>query len=182
VDSESWFQLKNGEERKERGWFCLGSTSQLPDKYSGEGSDQSSQSKVGSYDAELVDRHQDPADRGKELVTPHLSTSLPVPRPNIEVSFEDIRTEHIRRITIKGDRHNNKMERFNGEVRDREKVMRGLKQEDTPILTGYQILHNCLRPHEAVEGKIPTEVCGIKVKGENKWLTIIQNATKRGEI
>ena len=30
------------------------------------------------------------------------------------------------------------MERFNGEVRDREKVMSGLKRKDTLILTGYQ--------------------------------------------
>jgi hypothetical protein len=33
--------------------------------------------------------------------------------------------------------NNNKMERFNGEVRDREKVMRRLKRKDTPILSGY---------------------------------------------
>jgi len=26
---------------------------------------------------------------------------------------------------------------LNGEIRDREKVMRGLKKEDTPILKGY---------------------------------------------
>jgi len=32
--------------------------------------------------------------------------------------------------------NNKKMERFNGEVRDREKVMRGLKKKDTPILKG----------------------------------------------
>ncbi len=37
------------------------------------------------------------------------------------------RTEHIKHIKIQGDK-NNKMERFNGEVRDREKVMRGLKK------------------------------------------------------
>jgi hypothetical protein len=30
------------------------------------------------------------------------------------------------------------MERMNGEIRDREKTMRGLKTKDTPILTGYQ--------------------------------------------
>jgi hypothetical protein len=33
--------------------------------------------------------------------------------------------------------NNNKMERFNSEVRDREKVVRGLKKTDTPILSGY---------------------------------------------
>ncbi len=43
-------------------------------------------------------------------------------------------TRHIRHITIQGDRNNNKMERLNGEIRDREKVMRGLENEDTPIL------------------------------------------------
>ncbi len=70
------------------------------------------------------------------------------------------------------------MERLNGEIRDREKTMRGLKKMDTPILTGYQIFHNFIRAHEALKGRTPAEACGIKVQGENKWLTIIQNASK----
>jgi putative transposase len=86
------------------------------------------------------------------------------------------RTQHIRHVRIRGDRNNNKMERMNGEVRDREKTMRGLKTEDTPILKGYQIFHNYIRAHEGLEGKTPAEACGIKVEGENKWITIIQNA------
>lgn len=72
--------------------------------------------------------------------------------------------------------NNNKMERMNGEVRDREKTMRGLKTKRTPILTGYQIFHNYIRPHEGLEGKTPTEACGIKIEGKNKWFTLIQNA------
>lgn len=47
------------------------------------------------------------------------------------------RTRHIRHIRLQGDHNNNKMERFNGEVRDREKVMRNLKRKDTPILRAY---------------------------------------------
>jgi transposase-like protein len=90
------------------------------------------------------------------------------------------RTEHIRHITIRGDRNNNKMERLNGEIRDREKTMRGLKKDETPILKGYQIFHNYIRAHEGLEGKTPAEACGIKVEGKNKWITLIQNA-KRGE-
>jgi len=86
------------------------------------------------------------------------------------------RTEHINAVRLQGDMHNNKMERFNGEVRDREKVMRGLKKDDTPILAGYQIFHNYVRPHMALNGKTPAEACGIEVKGENTWMTIIQNA------
>lgn len=85
---------------------------------------------------------------------------------------KETRTEHIRHITIKGDKNNNKMERFNGEIRDREKVMRGLKKPDTPILQGYQIFHNYIRPHEALDGKTPSEACGITVEGKNKWITI----------
>jgi len=59
--------------------------------------------------------------------------------------------------------------------------MRGLKNLDTPIISGYQIYHNYLRPHEALNGKTPAEACGIEVKGENKWITIIQNASRKVE-
>ncbi len=90
----------------------------------------------------------------------------------------DTRTTHIRHITLTGEHHNNKMERLNGEIRDREKVFRGLKKPDTPILTGYQIYHNYVRPHEALEGKTPADLAGIQVDGENKWLTLIQNASQ----
>lgn len=71
------------------------------------------------------------------------------------------------------------MERMNGEMRDREKVMRGLKIKDTPVLKGYQIFHNFIRPHMGLEGKTPADLVGIKVEGENKWITLIQNASKK---
>jgi hypothetical protein len=90
----------------------------------------------------------------------------------------ETRTQHIRHITLRGDHNNNKMERMNGEVRDREKVMRGLKKTDTPILKGYQLFHNYIRGHEGLEGKTPAEACGIKIEGENKWMTLIQNASR----
>ncbi len=89
------------------------------------------------------------------------------------------RTEHVRHIKLSGDIHNNKMERMNGEVRDREKTMRGLKTTDTAILQGYQLFHNYIRPHEALDGKTPSEACGITIGGENKWKTLIQNASKK---
>jgi len=88
------------------------------------------------------------------------------------------RTEHVNAIKLSGNMNNNKMERFNGEIRDREKTMRGLKRKDTPILTGYQIFHNYIRSHEGLDGKTPAEACGITVQGKNKWITLIQNASK----
>lgn len=97
-------------------------------------------------------------------------------------TLKNPRTEHINTIKLKGNMENNKMERLNGEIRDREKVMRGLKTKDTPILKGYQIFHNYIRPHEALKGKTPSEACGIKINGNNKWLTLIQNAEKNRSL
>lgn len=94
-------------------------------------------------------------------------------------NFLDKKTEHIRHIHIDGDKNNNKMERLNGELRDREKVMRSLKRDDSPILKGMQIHHNFIRSHMGLEGKTPSEVAGIKVEGSNKWITIIQNASQK---
>jgi len=51
------------------------------------------------------------------------------------------------------------------------------KRKDTPILTGYQIFHNYIREHEGLNGRTPAEVCGIKVEGKNKWLTLIQQSS-----
>ena len=38
-----------------------------------------------------------------------------------------------------------------------------------------------IRPHESLNGKTPAEACGIKVEGENKWKTLIQNASSKKE-
>ncbi len=80
--------------------------------------------------------------------------------------------KHIRYVRMVGDQNNNKMERFNGELRDREKVMGSLKKPDTPILTGYQVYLNYIRPPIGLDGKTPAELAGIKVEGKNKRLTI----------
>jgi hypothetical protein len=71
------------------------------------------------------------------------------------------------------------MKRLNGEIRDREKVMRGLKTTDMAILKGYQLFHNYIRPHEGLDGKTPSEACGIQICGKNKWKTLIQNSSNK---
>ena len=70
------------------------------------------------------------------------------------------------------------MERLNGEFRDREKVVRGIKKANSIVIDGYQLFHNYFRPHMALNGKTPAEVCGIEIKGDNKLITVIQNACK----
>lgn len=90
----------------------------------------------------------------------------------------ETRTEHIRHIRLQGDFNNNKMEGLNGEIRDRERVMRTLEKPDTPILAGLQIYHNYIRPHKGLHYKTPADKAGIIVKGTDKWLTLIQNAKR----
>ena len=86
------------------------------------------------------------------------------------------RTLHIKHIHLKGDMNNNKMERFNGEFRDREKVMRGIKKDNSVIFDGYQIFHNYIREHQGLDGKTPADKVGINIIGNNKWITLIQNS------
>lgn len=61
--------------------------------------------------------------------------------------------------------------RLNNGVRSREKTMRGLKKKNTSIIDGYQIFHNYIRGHMALDG-LTAEVAGIKVEGKNKWITL----------
>ncbi|MDE1843660.1 MAG: DDE-type integrase/transposase/recombinase, partial [Thaumarchaeota archaeon] len=91
----------------------------------------------------------------------------------------ETRPLHIKHIRLQGDMNNNKMERMNGEFRDREKVVRGIKKNDSVLFGGYQMYHNFLRPHMGLDGKTPAQACGINIEGDNKWMTIIQNASRR---
>ena len=115
----------------------------------------------------------------KVLITDGLRSYKDAYQKEFWAQKREDRTIHIKHIRLRGDHNNNKMERLNGEIRDREKVMRGLKKPDTPILTGYQLFHNYIRPHMGLEGKTPSEVAGIKIEGDNKWITLIQNASKK---
>ncbi|MCV0373684.1 MAG: hypothetical protein K5793_09055 [Nitrosarchaeum sp.] len=45
------------------------------------------------------------------------------------------------------------------------------------IIDGCQIYHNYLRNHMGLDGKTPSEACGITIEGDNKWKTLIQNAS-----
>ena len=92
-------------------------------------------------------------------------------------NYKNEKVTHIRHIHFKGDKNNNKMERLNGEIRDREKTMRSLKKDDSPIITGMQIHHNYIRTHMGLNNDTPADRAGIKINGNNKWITLIQNAS-----
>lgn len=89
-------------------------------------------------------------------------------------------TQHINEVAFDGIHHNNQMESFNGNtIRHREKVTRGIKTEDSGVITGLQTYHNFVRPHLGLpDNQTPAEAAGIHVQGTNKLKTIIQAATK----
>ena len=95
-------------------------------------------------------------------------------------NFLHKKSEHVRHIHMAGDMNNNAMESFNGNtVRLREDAVRGLKKDDSPILTGLRLYHNFVRPHLGLaDGQTPGEAAGITIEGRNKWLTMIQAAAK----
>ena len=89
-------------------------------------------------------------------------------------------SKHVKDVHFKNQLANNNIqERLNGEFRDREKVFRGLKKTDSPAIAGIQLYHNYIRPHTSLDDDTPADRSGIEIKGDNKWLTIIQNASKK---
>jgi hypothetical protein len=57
--------------------------------------------------------------------------------------------------------------------------MRGIKKDDSVMFDGDHMFQNFPRPHMGLKGKTPSEACGIEIQGNNKWKTLIQNASYR---
>jgi transposase-like protein len=66
------------------------------------------------------------------------------------------------------DRSNNNMiERLHGTIRQRNKVMRGLDDEETArtMMDGLRIYDNFIRPHTALNGKTPAKSQNRNIQG-----------------
>lgn len=71
---------------------------------------------------------------------------------------------------------------MHGSIREREKVMRRIKSMETPIFKGNQIYMNFVRPHFAIDGKMPADAAGIGVDAENKWLRLLNSSIKAQKL
>lgn len=87
-------------------------------------------------------------------------------------------TEHLWNVGLQHHPNNNHVERLHGTIREREKVMRGLKIEDTPIVDGNRLYYNFIKPHMALDGKTPSEEAGITIEGSNKWVTLMKKSVQ----
>lgn len=93
-------------------------------------------------------------------------------------------TEHIQSRPFALENNTQLIERFHGTLKDRTKVMRGLKSIGTAIqfIDGFLVHYNYFRPHESLKGKTPAEVAGIDYAHKN-WAEIIrQPVSKFDEI
>ena len=81
-------------------------------------------------------------------------------------------TNHVRHIHLAGkrdrDNHNNKMERLNGGIMDREKIFRGLKRFDTPLIDVLKAYYNFTKKYGSLNGRTSTEQTLIEIDGKNK--------------
>ena len=65
-------------------------------------------------------------------------------------------SKHVKDVHFRNQLANNNIqERLNGEFRDREKVFRGLKKDDSPAIDGIKLYHNYIRPHMSLDGDTP---------------------------
>jgi transposase-like protein len=87
-------------------------------------------------------------------------------------------TEHLWNVGLQHHPNNNHVERLHGTIRQREKVMRGVKIESTPIIEGHRLYYNFIKPHEALDGRTPSEEAGITVEGKDRWLTLMHKAVQ----
>ena len=92
-------------------------------------------------------------------------------------TLKNPRVKNIRSVSVRNEGLNSVVERLNGTMRDREKVMRGMNTRDSAqkVIEAMRIHYNFCREHSKL-GKTPAEQAGIRIEGENKILTLIQNA------
>jgi len=72
------------------------------------------------------------------------------------------------------ENNTNLIERFHGTLKQRTKIMRGLKDIKTAKLftEGWLLHYNYLRPHESLRGSTPAQVAGVKYPYRN-WQDVV---------
>ena len=92
-------------------------------------------------------------------------------------------TKHRRGGPFCVEHNTNIVERFHGTLKDRLKVMRGLKSPETAhfLIKGWLVFYNYFRPHEGLGDKTPAEVAGAKLPFQN-WLEVAKSEEPELEI
>lgn len=95
-------------------------------------------------------------------------------------SYLDVRygkdTEHIQSRPFAVEDNTQMIERFHETLKQRTKVMRGLKNIESAhdFISGWLVHYNYIRPHTALDDKTPAEVAGIDYPYKN-WADITRH-------
>jgi len=66
-------------------------------------------------------------------------------------------------------------ERLNNSVRERTKVQRGWKKDDTPLREGQRLYYNFIRENQGLANKTPAEMAGLfQASGQNRWMELLK--------
>jgi hypothetical protein len=85
------------------------------------------------------------------------------------------------------ERLNPRVERLNGTMRDREKVMRGMhsKESAQKVIEAIRINYNYCREHQALGGVTPAQAAGVKFdapEGSIKIESLIRMAANNKQV
>ena len=134
-----------------------------------------------SHDAEMLMKEASKlAGKVPRKVITDSNSSYP---DGIEMAF-GADAEHIQSYPFAKENDTQKIERWHETLKERTKIMKGLKSIDSAMsfIDGFLVHYNYFRPHEALDGKTPAEEAGIKFPYKN-WAEIIrQPVSKEAEI
>jgi len=68
---------------------------------------------------------------------------------------------------------------MHGCTSERQKVMRELKVDNTPIIPMNQIYYSFIRPHSALGGATSAEAAGVGLVEGNKWSSLLNLSIQR---
>jgi transposase-like protein len=112
--------------------------------------------------------------RAGRLPTVILTDGLNSYVDGIRLTFGD-KVKHVQTKPFTEGTNTNLIERMQGTIKGRTKVMRGLKKLESAelILDGFLVNYNYFRPHDSLDGKTPAEVADSKFPYES-WLSLIR--------
>jgi len=119
----------------------------------------------------LMDRAAERADKTPKVV---MTDKLAAYLDGIELAY-GADAEHRQGSPFDVQTNTNLIERFQGTLKDRTKVLRGLKKVETArkFIEGFLIHYNYFRPHISLKGKTPARKAGI-VLDANDWLDVVR--------
>lgn len=85
-------------------------------------------------------------------------------------------TKHLQSTPFARTNSTNIIERFQGTIKERTKVIWGFKSLDTArlILSGFLINYNFFRQHISLKNRTPAEVAGVKIPVKN-WTELVRS-------